>query len=145
MQVKTHGISVSNSNDFNRCNNSNNNNSYNSQLVNSFLNKSSPTRSNPPSLDIVGKVSFCKPILLLDELLMSARHQYAVVSPEHFLNFDQSIPLFHIQSIDQIRCLKSTVLKAPFLELSPLHNLHTQKGGNLNYNSGSKSRLSQSS
>lgn len=55
MQVKSHGISISNSNDFNRCN-SNNNNSYNSQLVNSFLNKSSPTRSNPPSLDIVGKV-----------------------------------------------------------------------------------------
>lgn len=53
MQVKSHGLAIS---DFNNCNN-NNNSTYNSQLVNSFLNKSSPTRNHPPPLmDIVGKV-----------------------------------------------------------------------------------------
>lgn len=55
MQVKSHGLAIS---DYNGCNNNNNNsNTYSSQLVNSFLNKSSPTRHHPPPLlDIVGKV-----------------------------------------------------------------------------------------
>lgn len=55
MQVKSHGLAIS---DYNSCNNNNNNsNTYSSQLVNSFLNKSSPTRHHPPPLlDIVGKV-----------------------------------------------------------------------------------------
>lgn len=56
MQVKSHGLAIS---DYTTCNNNNNNsNTYSSQLVNSFLNKSSPTRHHPPPLlDIVGKVS----------------------------------------------------------------------------------------
>lgn len=55
MQVKSHGLAIS---DYSNCNNNNNNsNTYSSQLVNSFLNKSSPTRHHPPPLlDIVGKV-----------------------------------------------------------------------------------------
>lgn len=56
MQVKSHGLAIS---DYSSCNNNNNNsNTYSSQLVNSFLNKSSPTRHHPPPLlDIVGKVT----------------------------------------------------------------------------------------
>lgn len=57
MQVKSHGINLG-INDYSRPNNSSNisSSSFNSQLVSSFLNKSSPTRSNSSSLDIVGKV-----------------------------------------------------------------------------------------
>lgn len=55
--MKSHGIHLG-SNDYNRLNNNiSNSSSYNTQLVNSFLNKSSPTRNNSSSLDIVGKVS----------------------------------------------------------------------------------------
>lgn len=66
MQVKSHGMPMSGI-DYNRCtNNINNNNSYNSQLANSFLNKSSPTRNNPPTLDIVGKVRLNIQCLLIN-------------------------------------------------------------------------------
>lgn len=59
LQVKSQGLAIS---DYNSCNNNNNNNTsntYTSQLVNSFLNKSSPTRHPPPPLlDLVGKVNY---------------------------------------------------------------------------------------
>lgn len=75
MQVKTHGIPISG--DYNRCNNnSNNNSSYGSQLVNSFLNKSSPTRNNPPPmLDIVGKVSRNVTVIISQKCMHMRRSQ----------------------------------------------------------------------
>lgn len=69
MQVKSHGIHLG-SNEYSRLNNNSiNSSSYNSQLVNSFLNKSSPTRNNSSSLDIVGKVR-----IYIPEQIINTKH-----------------------------------------------------------------------